>query len=155
MENTGANGRIGVVIRETLSKGSKYAFIGTSPDGRFRWQYRNSTGGKTASTLSTTGAPPNIWTRLARSGNTLAGYKSIDGTNWSLVSSRNLSMATNIFVGLAVASWQFQYVEHRHVYQRVRGPVSVLFPVMKFYESCNRPCLGSAAVDARAAQPGS
>jgi hypothetical protein len=104
MENTGANGRIGVVIRESLSKGSKYAFIGTSPDGNFRWQYRNSTGGKTASTLSSSGAPPNIWTRLARAGNTLAGYKSIDGTNWSLVSSRNLSMATNIYVGLAVAS---------------------------------------------------
>jgi hypothetical protein len=104
IENTGTNGRIGVIIRENLSKGSKYAFIGTSPDGRFRWQYRNASGGKTVTALSTSGTTPNIWTRLTRTGNTLAGYKSIDGTNWSLVSSRNLSMATNIYVGLAVAS---------------------------------------------------
>ena len=104
MENTGVDGRIGVIIRESLNKGSRYAFVGASPDGRFRWQFRNATGGKTSSTTSTTGTPPNAWTRLTRTGNTLAGYRSIDGTNWALVSSRNISMATNIYVGFAVAS---------------------------------------------------
>jgi hypothetical protein len=39
-----------------------------------------------------------------RSGNGLAGYSSTDGTNWSSVSSRNISMATNAYIGLVVAS---------------------------------------------------
>ncbi|HUR45201.1 MAG TPA: Ig-like domain-containing protein [Candidatus Saccharimonadales bacterium] len=104
MASAGTNARIGVIIRESLTKNSKYAFIGNSPEGRFRWQYRNSTGAKTTSTVSTNGAPPNIWTRLVRTGNNLAGYRSTDGTNWALMSSRSISMATNIYVGLLVSS---------------------------------------------------
>jgi hypothetical protein len=102
--NTGANGRVGVMIRETLATGSEYAFMGLSPDGTFRWQRRNSTGGSTSTTSSSGGTPPNAWVRLVRNGNTLTGYKSADGTNWTKVSSRNISMAANIQVGFAVAS---------------------------------------------------
>ena len=104
MENTGSSARIGVVIRESLTTGSKYAFMGVSPDGRFRWQHRSSTGGSTSSTASITGNPPNIWLRLVRTGNTLYGYRSTDGVTWRRVSSRTISMASNIYVGLAVAS---------------------------------------------------
>ena len=32
------------------------------------------------------------------------GYKSANGTSWTLVGSRAITMATNIHVGLAVAS---------------------------------------------------
>jgi hypothetical protein len=39
-----------------------------------------------------------------RNGNTIYGYNSTDGTNWTEVDSRNFMMATNIYVGLAVAS---------------------------------------------------
>ena len=104
VENTGTSGRIGVMIRESLTSGSEYAFMGISPDGTFRWQRRSSTGGTTSSTTSTIGTPPNVWARLVRTGNTLYGYKSTDGTNWTQVNSRSITMATNIYVGLAVAS---------------------------------------------------
>jgi hypothetical protein len=102
--STGTSGRIGVVIRESLSSGSKYAFMGIRPDGTFRWQRRSTTSGSTSSTTSTIGIPPNAWTRLVRTGNTLYGYQSTDGTNWTQVNSRSITMATNIYVGLAVAS---------------------------------------------------
>jgi Domain of unknown function (DUF4082)/Bacterial Ig domain/Bacterial Ig-like domain (group 2)/Fibronectin type III domain len=102
--NTGTSGRIGVMIRESLTSGSKYAFMGISPDCTFRWQRRSSTGGNTSTTTSTIGTPSNIWIRLVRTGNTLYGYKSTDGTNWTLVNSHSITMATNIYVGLAVAS---------------------------------------------------
>jgi hypothetical protein len=39
-----------------------------------------------------------------RTGNALYGYKSSDGINWTQVDSRNITMATNIYIGLAVAS---------------------------------------------------
>jgi regulation of enolase protein 1 (concanavalin A-like superfamily) len=105
VENTGASGRIGVMIRESLTSGSEYAFMGISSDGTFRWQCRSWTGFWTWSTTSSTiGTPPDVWMRLVRTGNTLYGYRSTDGTNWTQVNSRRITMATEIYVGLAVAS---------------------------------------------------
>ncbi len=100
----GANGCIGVMIRETLTPGSKYAFMGVAQNLAFRWQRRTSTGGNSSSTTSGSAAPPNAWVRLTRAGNTVSGYKSTDGLNWTKVSSRNISMAQNISVGVVVAS---------------------------------------------------
>ena len=104
VENTGTSGRIGVMIRESLTSGSKYAFMGISPDGTFRWQRRSSTGGidlvhhldhrHAAKRLDAPGAHRQHALRL----------QSTDGTNWTLVNSRSITMATNIYVGLAVAS---------------------------------------------------
>jgi sulfur relay (sulfurtransferase) complex TusBCD TusD component (DsrE family) len=102
--NTGTSGRMGVMIRESLTRGSKYAWMGISPDGTFRWQRRSYTGFITSASTSTIGTPPNAWIRLVRTGNVLYGYKSTDGTNWTLVKSGSITMATNIYVGLAVAS---------------------------------------------------
>jgi hypothetical protein len=104
VETNGTTGRIGVMIRESLTSGSEYAFMGTSPDGRFCWQRRGKTGGLTSSTTSTIGTPPNVWMRLVRTGKGLFGYQSTDGTTWTQVSSRSVTMAPNIYVGLAVAS---------------------------------------------------
>ena len=102
--DTGNSGRVGVMVRESLTSGSRYAFMGISPDGRFRWQRRSSTSGSTSSTASTYGTVPNVWLRLVRTGNTLYGYRSTDGVTWTLVNSRSISMAVNIHIGLAVAS---------------------------------------------------
>jgi hypothetical protein len=103
-QNTGSGDCVGAMIRESLGSGSKYALMGLSPGGPFRWQRRNSTGGNTSSSKAGSATPPNAWTRLVRSGNTLAGYKSTTGTNWTLVSSSTITMATNIYIGFAVAS---------------------------------------------------
>ena len=92
------------MIRESLTGGSRYTFMGLTGNGAYRWQRRSNTSGSTTSTTSGTGTPPNVWVRLVRTGNSLAGYKSPDGTNWTQVTSRSITMATNIYVGLAVAS---------------------------------------------------
>jgi hypothetical protein len=104
VQNTGTAGRIGLMIRESLTGGSEYAFMGIAPNGTFRWQGRTKTGGTTSSTTSGTGTPPNTWARLVRTNGTCYGYKSTDGTNWTLVGSRSISMASSIYVGFAVAS---------------------------------------------------
>jgi hypothetical protein len=41
---------------------------------------------------------------LVRSGNTISGYASTDGLNWSLVSTASLTMAQTVYIGLAVTS---------------------------------------------------
>ena len=90
------------MIRENLTPGARNAFMGISPDGTVRWQRRSNTSGSTSS--STSGTSTNAWVRLVRTGKTIYGYKSADGVTWSRVSSQNISMAANIFCGLAVAS---------------------------------------------------
>ncbi len=104
VQNTGPNGCVAVMIRETLTSGSRYGLMGISPDGVFRFQYRNSAGNKTTSTISNLGAPPAAWVRLVRSNNLLSGYESTDGTTWTFVDSQNVKMASEVYVGLAVAS---------------------------------------------------
>jgi hypothetical protein len=43
--------------------------------------------------------------RLVRSGDTLTGYKSADGVTWTQVgSSVTITMASNIYVGLAITA---------------------------------------------------
>jgi sulfur relay (sulfurtransferase) complex TusBCD TusD component (DsrE family) len=104
MQNTGTAGGIGVMIRESLTSGSEYSLMGISPNGTFRWQRRTSTGGTTTTTTSSTGTPPNAWARLVRTNGVFYGYNSTNGTIWTLLGSQSITMATNIYVGLAVAS---------------------------------------------------
>jgi regulation of enolase protein 1 (concanavalin A-like superfamily) len=78
--------------------------MGVGQTVKFRWQSRSTTAGKTSTTTSVLGTTPNVWARLTRKGNTLAGYQSTDGTNWTQVNSGSITMATNIYVGLVVAS---------------------------------------------------
>jgi hypothetical protein len=104
ISNAVAASRTGVMIRESLAANSKNAFMGVSSSGSYRAQRRSSTGGNTSSTTSGSGTVPNLWVRLVRSGNTVSSYKSPDGVTWTKVTSRTLSMTTNIYAGLVTAS---------------------------------------------------
>jgi regulation of enolase protein 1 (concanavalin A-like superfamily) len=93
----------GVMIREALTPNSRYAFIGAS-NGKMRRQRRTSTGGSSTSTSWSSANFPNVWVRLVRSGNTITRYQSADGVTWTAVDSYTGSMASEIYMGLAVAS---------------------------------------------------
>jgi hypothetical protein len=99
---TNAAARAGVMIRETLTAGSRYAFMGAGGDRTVRWQRRSTTSGSTSS--STSGTSTNAWIRLTRTNNTLYGFKSTNGVTWTRLTSARITMATNIYVGFAVAS---------------------------------------------------
>jgi len=100
----GVNRCVGVMIRESLAPNSKYTFMGIGQDLKFRWQSRNKSGGRTASSSSVLSTPPNAWVRLVRTGNTLYGYSSTDGVSWTKLNNANITMAANSYVGFAVAS---------------------------------------------------
>jgi hypothetical protein len=104
LQNTTSNACAGVMVRETLAPGSRYAFLGALPDGTVRTQNRTSiaTGSSAANAGSL--ALPNAWARLVRSNNSVLAYKSSDGASWTLIGSNSIAMATNIYFGLAVAS---------------------------------------------------
>lgn len=104
LQNTTANACAGVMIRETLTSGSKYSFLGVLPDGTVRSQNRSSTASGSSTVNSGSLALPNTWARLVRSNNSVLAYTSSDGASWTLVGSNSIAMATNIYFGLAVAS---------------------------------------------------
>ncbi|TCO85604.1 uncharacterized protein DUF1349 [Chthoniobacter flavus] len=103
-QNTGTNTRVGVMIRDTLTTGAEFAFMGVDGSNTFTWRRRSSTGGGTGSFTKGTGTPPNIWVRLVRTGGKLYGYESTDGATWTIVDTINIAMGTNVYVGLVNAS---------------------------------------------------
>jgi hypothetical protein len=82
--------------------------------GANNWQFlfRDTVGVNAANVSAGTAWPaPDItpWVRFVRSGSVIAGYRSYDGTNWTLVSARDTAVnggayPDSIFVGLATCS---------------------------------------------------
>ena len=95
--------KAGVMIRESLAGGSRNAFMMVSGTQGWGFQSRTETGdvsyrrdGPSGDTLG--------WVRLVREGNLFSAYRSTDGTTWSLVGSDAISMASTVYVGLALTS---------------------------------------------------
>ena len=95
--------KAGVMMRETLSAGSRHAFMLVSAAKGLAFQRRQSTNGSSVSTSGGSGAAP-AWVKLARSGNTFTASRSADGVSWTTVGSDVISMASTIYVGLSVSS---------------------------------------------------
>jgi hypothetical protein len=96
--------KAGVMIRETLAANSKHAFMLVSAAKGVALQWRPTTGGSSLSAAGTLSAPPR-YVRLVRSGSTFTGYESADGSTWTQVgSSQTISMASTVYIGIAVTS---------------------------------------------------
>lgn len=97
--------KAGLVVKESTRPGSPYAAIMiTSSHGvRMQDNYVNDTAGLPGP-VSTTSIR---WLRLDRSGDTVTGYASTDGTNWVKVGTAQVSgLGSTVQVGLFVASPQ-------------------------------------------------
>jgi regulation of enolase protein 1 (concanavalin A-like superfamily) len=104
-QNTGTSALLGVMIRDQLTPAAMYACMGVDGTGAYNFQYRGSTGGATSVVpAGSSGTAPNIWVQVVRSGNTLTGYLSADGVNWTQVTTQTITMGTNIYLGLVNAS---------------------------------------------------
>ena len=101
--------KAGLMFRETLNSGAAYAFMGlTSGDGAYLQSQVPGLLGlfTTVSTTkygnATLDAP--IYLRLTRNGSTFTGAVSADSITWITVGSKTVSMASSVYVGLAVCS---------------------------------------------------
>ncbi len=102
LQNTNTYAKAGVMIRETLTAGSRHALLDVKPGGGLEFLTRTSTGG-TTSAISATGSAP-VWLKLVRAGTTITAYSSADGKTWTTVGSATVSMASSVYVGLVVCS---------------------------------------------------
>ncbi len=95
--------KAGVMIRETLDPSARFADMALTPDRGAAFQRRTDPGVDAVHTgLNDIVAP--AWVKLARSGSTLTGFVSSDGTTWTPVGTDTVPMATTIYVGLAVTA---------------------------------------------------
>jgi hypothetical protein len=99
----GAGVKVGVMMREALTGGSKHVLMAVVPGGHEQLLRRRTTGGATSYVNDVT-RPVPVWLKLVRQGTTFTGSVSANGTSWTVVGSTTVSWGSSFFVGLAVAS---------------------------------------------------
>jgi hypothetical protein len=97
--------KAGVMMRSGLTADSSYAMMELTGSSGAYFQYRQTTGGSSASSGGgDLGAVAPHWVRVVREGDTLRGYKSADGVTWVQHSQVTIAMPATIYVGLALTS---------------------------------------------------
>jgi regulation of enolase protein 1 (concanavalin A-like superfamily) len=111
IENTNAWVKAGVMIRESLDPGSRFAAVYGTPGNGVHFQARAVTAGaatsdSAVSTTEQTALKAPVWIKLERSGNSFSGFYSTDGVKWTAMSwnPQTVNMTGNIYVGLAISS---------------------------------------------------
>jgi hypothetical protein len=98
--------KAGVMIRETLSASSRYAYTLVSAGNGVSFQHRLLPGAYAVQPVAHDGvsrAP--YWVRLRRAGNVFTAYVSPDGKSWRQQGSNvTISMGATVYAGLAVTS---------------------------------------------------
>src|SRR5206468_12268350 len=103
IKNTNSWAKAGVMIRESLSAGSRHAYALASAAQGYEFEGRIDPGGYTDSTRGGAGTPPG-WVRLVRTGFELKAFRSSDGLTWTSMGSDTVPMGDTVYVGLAVTS---------------------------------------------------
>ncbi len=104
LTSTNSEAKAGVMIRESLDANARHAMAVMKPTGYTSFQRRTTQGGATASQTSGRQKVP-YWVKLTRAGNSFTSHVSTDGKTWTqLGSTITISMASSVYVGLAVSS---------------------------------------------------
>jgi hypothetical protein len=101
----------GVMIRETLDEGSKFAAVYITPGNGCRFQARQAVSVPAVSDTSVA-TPEQIavtapyWVKLERAGDQFNGFYSAHGANWTAMSwnPQDVSMGNTVYIGLALTS---------------------------------------------------
>jgi ABC-type transport system involved in multi-copper enzyme maturation permease subunit len=95
--------KAGIIIKQSDTAGSAYAAMMVTGSNGVRMQY-NFTHDVAGTPGAVSAASPR-WLRLVRSGDTITGYDSLDGTRWTAVSSVTLpGLPSSVQVGLFATS---------------------------------------------------
>jgi hypothetical protein len=103
--------KAGVMIRDTLDPGSKFAAVYITTGNGCRFQAREATNVDAVSDTSVATAEQMAivapyWVKLERSGDELSGFYSADGVTWTAMSwnPQTIAMPGTVHIGLAVTS---------------------------------------------------
>ncbi len=104
MENTHEWAKCGVMIRETLEPGSKHASMVITPFNKVSFQYRTSGNSSARPGISASFDSTPMWVRITRTGNTITGSYSSNGSTWTTLTTQSIEMNATLHVGLALSS---------------------------------------------------
>jgi len=103
--------KAGVIIKQGTKQGSAYAAMMVTGSNGVRMQY-NYTGDIAGPPGSVSPAHPR-WLRLTRSGDTITGYDSADGTHWTALGTVQLTgLPSTVQVGMFVTSPNFTMTQN-------------------------------------------
>ena len=104
LENTNGWAKAGVMIRESLNADSANTLVALTPSNGVTFQHRTAAGNSSTYT-NVGGISVPYWVRLVRSGSNFSAYYSSNGSSWTqLGSTTSITMASTVYVGLAVTS---------------------------------------------------
>ncbi len=103
VQNTHGWAKAGVMIRDSLSPDAEHASVFITPSNGVAFQYRSNTGGS-SSNENTTGVDAPHWVKIVRSGATFIAYQSSNGSSWTKIGSKSISMSSSVYIGLATTS---------------------------------------------------
>jgi regulation of enolase protein 1 (concanavalin A-like superfamily) len=103
MQNTSANAKAGIMFRSSLASTAANVILDVTPSGNIEFMARASDGGSTA-WFAGANDPAPVWLKLVRSGSTVTGSVSADGSTWTTVGSTSASLGSGASVGLVVTS---------------------------------------------------
>jgi PKD repeat protein len=103
LTNTHQYAKAGVMVRAGLDSTAAHVLLNAIPGGPIEMVARASQGGTGMVVASAVQSVP-AWLKLARSGSTVTGYVSSNGSTWTQVGSTTVSLGAAPYVGLAVTS---------------------------------------------------
>jgi hypothetical protein len=95
--------KTGVMIRESLTGGSRHGFALLSAGRGYGFQARIDPGGFSSSISGVTGVAPG-WVRLVRAGSRVEAFRSTNGTTWTSMGVEVIPMVQTVYVGIATTS---------------------------------------------------
>ncbi|NLE37375.1 MAG: DUF1349 domain-containing protein, partial [Pirellulaceae bacterium] len=106
LTNTNSAAKAGVMIRESLDVNSRMVNVYLRSGTGVYSDYRGSTGGSVASNGSNTSSSIKApyWVRLTRSGNSFTTAYSSNGTSWTTLSTRTVTMGETVYIGVMTCS---------------------------------------------------
>jgi len=97
--------KAGIMIRENLSVGSKYAAALVTPYAGLDYAWRTGTGGATSGSALVAGPLAPYWLRLTRTGDVFSGEYSPDGVTWAPFANKTtIAMPATVTIGLVICA---------------------------------------------------
>lgn len=106
MANTSPWAKTGVMIRDSVSPSAANVLLALTPEHGLAFQWRSVEGGQ-SSYIDAGAASAPVWVKLVKTADTITGYRSADGANWTQVGSVTATMPNSdsgILMGMAVTS---------------------------------------------------
>lgn len=103
LQNTNPDAKAGVMMRDGVGASAAHVIMDIKPGGGTEFMQRATAGANTTFIAGNTVSLP-YWVKLVRTGTTISGYVSPDGSAWSLIGSTAASMSATLDVGMAVTS---------------------------------------------------